>query len=87
MKTAKTLGKILMKTFIWLIQIPLTVIYFILSFFGSVISGLGWLFRKKLKKMLTLLLKECIVKTSKVPVRLFLVSKNDQRHFFFLNQL
>ena len=40
----KTLGKLILKAFIAIIQIPLTVIYFILAFFGSVISGLGWLF-------------------------------------------
>ena len=44
MITAKTLGKLPLKTLIRIIQIPLTVIYFILSFFGSVISGIGWLF-------------------------------------------
>ncbi len=32
------------RALIRIIQIPLTVIYFILSFFGSVISGIGWLF-------------------------------------------
>lgn len=40
----KTLGKLILKAFIAIIQIPLTVIYFIFAFFGSVISGLGWLF-------------------------------------------
>ncbi len=44
MTLAKTLVKMPLKLIIWLIQIPLTVIYFILSFFGGVISGIGWLF-------------------------------------------
>ena len=44
MKIAKTIGRLPLKTLIRIIQIPLTVIYFILSFFGSVISGIGWLF-------------------------------------------
>ncbi len=44
MSIVKTLGKLPVKLFIRIIQIPLTIIYFILSFFGSVISGLGWLF-------------------------------------------
>ncbi len=44
MNIVKTLGKLPIKLFIRIIQIPLTIIYFILSFFGSVISGLGWLF-------------------------------------------
>ena len=44
MTLVKTLGKLPLRLFIRLIQIPLTVIYFVLSFFGSVISGIGWLF-------------------------------------------
>jgi hypothetical protein len=40
----KTLGKVILKALISIIQIPLTVVYFALAFFGSVISGLGWLF-------------------------------------------
>ena len=44
MSIVKRVIKNTIKAFIWLIQIPLTIIYFILSFFGSVISGLGWLF-------------------------------------------
>ena len=40
----KRIGKILLKGFITIIQIPLTVIYFIFSFLGSLISGMGWLF-------------------------------------------
>ena len=40
----KRIGKILLKGFITIIQIPLTIIYFIFSFLGSVISGMGWLF-------------------------------------------
>ena len=44
MRIGLAIIKIIIKPVIWLIQIPLTVIYFILSFFGSVISGLGWLF-------------------------------------------
>ena len=44
MTLVKTLGKLPLRLFIRLIQIPLTIIYFILSFFGSVISGIGWLF-------------------------------------------
>ncbi|MCR5474683.1 MAG: hypothetical protein K6F28_05705 [Lachnospiraceae bacterium] len=44
MNVAKTIGKLPLKIIIKIIQILLTVIYFILSFFGSVISGIGWLF-------------------------------------------
>ena len=44
MNVAKTIGKLPLKALIKIIQIPLTVIYFILLFFGSVISGIGWLF-------------------------------------------
>lgn len=44
MTIVKTLGKLPLKILIRIIQIPLTIIYFILSFFGSVISGIGWLF-------------------------------------------
>lgn len=44
MTLVKTLGKLPLRLFIRLIQIPLTVIYFVLSFFGSMISGIGWLF-------------------------------------------
>ncbi len=44
MTIVKTLGKLPLRLIIRIIQIPLTVIYFVLSFFGSVISGIGWLF-------------------------------------------
>lgn len=44
MTLVKTLGKLPLRLFIRLIQIPLTIIYFVLSFFGSVISGIGWFF-------------------------------------------
>ena len=44
MNVAKTIGRLPLKALIKIIQIPLTIIYFILSFFGSVISGIGWLF-------------------------------------------
>lgn len=44
MKTLKFTGKTILRAFIWLIQIPLTIIYFVFSFLGSVISGMGWLF-------------------------------------------
>lgn len=40
----KKIGKILLKGVIAVIQIPLTIIYFIFSFLGSIISGMGWLF-------------------------------------------
>ena len=44
MKTLKFTGKTILRAFIWLIQIPLTIIYFVFSFLGSVISRMGWLF-------------------------------------------
>lgn len=44
MKVFKTMGSLVLKGFIFLIQIPLTIIYFIFSFCGGLISGLGWLF-------------------------------------------
>lgn len=44
MKTLKFTGKTILRAFIWLIQIPLTIIYFVFSFLGSVIFGMGWLF-------------------------------------------
>lgn len=44
MKTLRTIGKAILKGFIFVIQIPLTIIYFILSVCGGLISGLGWLF-------------------------------------------
>ena len=43
MNIAKTIGRLPLKALIKIIQVPLTVIYFVLSFFGSVISGMGWL--------------------------------------------
>ena len=44
MRALKFTGKTILRVFIWLIQIPLTIIYFVFSFLGSVISGMGWLF-------------------------------------------
>ena len=44
MNIARKVGMMPIRALIRIIQIPLTVIYFILSFFGSVISGIGWLF-------------------------------------------
>lgn len=44
MNIAKKIGRLPLKALIKIIQVPLTIIYFILSFFGSVISGIGWLF-------------------------------------------
>ena len=40
----KKIGKMLLRGVIAVIQIPLTIIYFIFSFLGSIISGMGWLF-------------------------------------------
>ena len=40
----KRIGKLLLKGLIAIIQIPLTIIYFIFTFLGGVISGAGWLF-------------------------------------------
>ena len=44
MNRLKKIGKLILKGVIAIIQIPLTIIYFIFSFLGSVISGMGWLF-------------------------------------------
>ena len=44
MKVLKIMGSVLLKGFIRIIQIPLTILYFILSFCGGLIAGLGWLF-------------------------------------------
>lgn len=44
MSVVKKIGKMLLKGFISIIQIPLTIIYFIFTFLGGVISGAGWLF-------------------------------------------
>ena len=40
----KRIGKALLKAFIFVIQIPLTVVYFVFSFLGGLISGAGWIF-------------------------------------------
>lgn len=40
----KRIGKALLKAFIFVIQIPLTVVYFAFSFLGGLISGAGWIF-------------------------------------------
>ena len=37
-------GKLIIKILVGIIQIPLTILYFVLSLVGSVASGLGWLF-------------------------------------------
>ena len=37
-----------------------------------------------LKKLLTYTFEGCIFKPSKVPVRLFLLHRNNQRHFFII---
>ncbi len=40
----RKIGKFFLKLLIWIIQIPLTIIYFALSFCGGLIAGIGWLF-------------------------------------------
>ncbi len=37
-------GKLIIKILVGIIQIPLTILYFVLSLVGSIASGLGWLF-------------------------------------------
>lgn len=44
MRILKIMGKTILRIFIKMIQIPLTIIYFIFSFLGGIISGAGWLF-------------------------------------------
>ena len=44
MKLLKVIGKTILKGIIAVVQIPLTVIYFVFTFLGGVISGAGWLF-------------------------------------------
>jgi hypothetical protein len=34
--------KVLLRILIWIIQIPLTVIYFVFGLIGSISTGLGW---------------------------------------------
>ena len=40
----KILGKLMLRMIVGIMQIPLTIIYFVLSLVGSIASGLGWLF-------------------------------------------
>lgn len=40
----KKVGKFLLRGFINIIQIPLTIVYFVFTFLGGLISGAGWLF-------------------------------------------
>lgn len=44
MRIMRFLGKLMIKIIVGLLQIPLTMIYFVLSLVGSIASGLGWLF-------------------------------------------
>ena len=44
MRALKLTGKTMLRVLIWFVQIPLTIIYFVFSFLGGVISGMGWLF-------------------------------------------
>ena len=39
----RTIGRILLKLMIGIVQIPLTVIYFIFSFLGGALSGIGYI--------------------------------------------
>ena len=44
MRVLRFLGKLIIKILVGIIQIPLTILYFVLSLVGSIASGLGWLF-------------------------------------------
>lgn len=44
MDMIKMIGKEIIKLLVFVVQIPLSIVYFVLSFAGAVISGLGWLF-------------------------------------------
>lgn len=44
MRMMNFFGKLIIKILVGIIQIPLTILFFVLSLVGSVASGLGWLF-------------------------------------------
>ena len=44
MRVMNFFGKLIIKILVGIIQIPLTILYFVLSLVGSIASGLGWLF-------------------------------------------
>ena len=44
MRVLKIIGKMLIKLIVGIVQIPLTIIYFLFSFCGSLLSGAGWIF-------------------------------------------
>ncbi|MCR4697579.1 MAG: hypothetical protein K5654_09745, partial [Lachnospiraceae bacterium] len=44
MRVLRFLGKLIIKILVGILQIPLTIVYFVLSLVGSIASGLGWFF-------------------------------------------